>query len=241
MRNRISSYVGMTLLAMCFLTAKAEAQEADEWRVNLILPLWAAGLDGEVAALGRSVEIDQSFGDILSNLEMGFAGAVRAHKGPWAISGELTYIGLGANIERPKTEVDVDQWLIQGDVAYKVKENFEVLGGLRYVSIQNKIALLAPVALTVEADKDWVDPIIGIRFTPQLSKNWSLWSRLDIGGFDVGSNLTWQMNAAAVWQVSKRTSVSFGYRIIDMDYDDEDGFVYDATSQGPLLGIVLNL
>ncbi len=241
MRFVASKVLGLVVFAMIFLPAiPAQAQDDETWGYAVNTYLWGAGLDGEVAARGRSVEIDQSFGEILEHLEFGFAGVVRAHKGTWAVTGEFMYMGLGATVGGSNPiEVDVDQWMIAGDVGYQVAESVEVLGGARVMSLQNKFQ--SPFRVTVEVDKTWVDPVVGIRFAPRLSEKWQLWTRFDIGGFEVGSDLTWQLNANAVWQFSDRSALTFGYRVLDIKYDDEKGdneFVYDATSHGPITGLV---
>jgi hypothetical protein len=228
----------LALMAFSFFVLPAQAQ--DEWDYKSIMYLWTAGIDGTTGARGRTIEVDQSFGDVLSNLEFGFMGAFRAHKGKWAITGDLMYTGLGANTDRPKTEIDIDQWIIGGDIGYEVAENVEVLGGARIVSTQNKLQFQGPNQFEVEADKTWVDPLVGVRFTPRLSEKWQLWTRFDIGGFGVGSDLAWQINANAIWQLSDRTGFSFGYRVIDMDYDDGEGFVFDITTHGPVAGMILS-
>jgi hypothetical protein len=82
---------------------------------------------------------------------------------------------------------------------------------------------------------------VGLRFAPVLGEKWQLWTRFDIGGFDVGSDLTWQINANLIWMVSDSIAVTGGYRVLDIKYDDgegNEGFVYDATSHGPIFGLV---
>ena len=243
MRFRVVG-IFLFVLGIFFSPISAQAQDGN-WEYALVLPLWGAGLDGEVAARGHTVEVDQSFGDVLSNMEFGFAGALRAHKDRWAVTGEFLYVGLGATPTLPggnSVEVDVDQWLISGDMGYQLGTNFEVLGGARIVSLQNKLQFKGPLGVEVEADKTWVDPVVGFRYAPVLGENLQLWTRFDIGGFDVGSDLTWQLNANVVWLFSDRTALSIGYRVLDMKYDDgegDEGFVYDATSHGPMLGLVV--
>jgi hypothetical protein len=75
--------------------------EAQDWRFSTALYLWGAGMDGEVGSNDRIVEVDQSFGDILSNLELGFMGALRAENETWSVTGDLIYMGLGQSVDGP--------------------------------------------------------------------------------------------------------------------------------------------
>jgi hypothetical protein len=58
-----------------------------------------------------------------------------------------------------------------------------------------------------------------------------------IGGFGAGSDLTWDVLAAAGYQWNDRFSLVAGYRALGVDYD-KDGFVYDVVQHGPILGAV---
>lgn len=240
----------MAIRNVCFfvigilLITVIPVQAQEDWSFSMIVFAWGAGLDGKVEALGKSVEVDQSFGDILSNLEFGFSGGLHAEKDRWSVTSDFIYIGLGASPTTPggrTVEVDVDQFLLGMDVGYEVAPKLEVLAGARIVSLQNKLQFRGPLGFETEDKKTWVDPVIGIRLTPRLSENISWWTRFDFGGFDVGSDFTWQINTNLVWQLSDQFAVTGGYRVLDMKYDDEEGdreFVYDATSHGPMFGLV---
>ena len=45
----------------------------------------------------------------------------------------------------------------------------------------------------------------------------------DVGGFGAGSDLVWQLRTGALLQASEKISVSFGYRLMDYDYEDGAG------------------
>jgi hypothetical protein len=237
------AFVGILLLSIVSATA-----QADDWKYSAIVYLWGAGMDGETGSItgdtNRVVEVDQSFGDILSNLELGFMGAFLAKSETWSVSGDFIYMGLGASVEGPlggSTDVDVDQTVIGGDVGYAVSEDVDLLAGARVVALQTKIDFPAPLNLEVEAERTWVDPFVGIRYTPWLNENWSLITRFDIGGFDIGSDIAWHLNLNARWHVSERSSFAFGYRVMSTKYDDEEGeseFIYDVVSHGPIGGFI---
>jgi hypothetical protein len=116
-------------------------------------------------------------------------------------------------------------------------QTIDFLVGARYYSQDFKLTP-TPVA----ASEDWVDPIVGGRWTVPLSEKVTLITRGDIGGFGAGSDLTWQALALVDWQPWKHASILAGIRALYVDYETGSGlnyFAYDATTWGPLLGFSL--
>jgi hypothetical protein len=111
---------------------------------------------------------------------------------------------------------------------------FDALAGARYVRID--VDVDAGLLPTFSRDKDWVDPFIGGRFRLDLSEKWAVSLRGDIGGFDVGSELSWNATALLGYRLSERTTAAFGYRHLDIDYEDGD-FMFDAQFSGPYFGL----
>jgi hypothetical protein len=241
--KKISALVSLSMLCLIVVPNIAQA----DWSYSAVVYLWGAGMDGETGTTGateRLVEVDQSFGDILSNLELGFMGGLLARSETWSVSADFIYMGLGSSVTGPlgnPIDVDVDQTVFGGDVGYAVSETADLLVGARIVALQTKLDFAAPVNLEVEAERTWVDPFVGIRFHPWINENWSALIRFDIGGFDIGSDIAWHLNANVVWHVTERSSFAFGYRVMDTKYDDEEGdttFIYDMTNHGPIGGFI---
>ena len=127
--------------------------------------------------------------------------------------------------------------LLEAGAFYRFGEaglSFDALAGARYVSIDVEVKP-GPFP-TLSRDKDWVDPIIGGRFHMSLSERWLLSLRGDIGGFGVGSDLTWNVAAHLGYRLSERTTLAFGYRHLDIDYDSGNREL-DLEFFGPFLGI----
>jgi len=67
--------------------------------------------------------------------------------------------------------------------------------------------------------------------------------RADIGGFGLGSDLTWQIQAYAGYRFSKLFQITAGYRIMSIDYEKgsgQDRFLYDMNTFGPVLRLGFN-
>ncbi len=61
-------------------------------------------------------------------------------------------------------------------------------------------------------------------------------AQADIGGFGVGSDLTWSILGTVNYILTDNWSVSAGYKHLSVDYDG-DGYVFDVDLSGPVLGL----
>lgn len=234
-------------LLVTAILALARIQEANaqpsEWERTLLVYALGAGIDGESQVGATVANIDQSFSDILENLDVGGMGAFRASKRPWAHTIDTIYVGLGAEatISGVNFDVDVDQLIASYDVGYELAENLEVLAGLRYNAIDVDLTVrTSGASFRASGDKDWLDPYVGLSGTIPLNDALALAIRGDIGGFDIGSDLAWQVVVLLHWNFSETFLAALGYRVLDTDYEDGSGasfFRYDVTMSGPALGI----
>jgi hypothetical protein len=64
--------------------------------------------------------------------------------------------------------------------------------------------------------------------------------RGDIGGFGIGSDITWNLVGMVDFKPWKHVGLFGGYRALYQDYSTGSGsnkFKFDATMHGPLLGL----
>jgi hypothetical protein len=127
-------------------------------------------------------------------------------------------------------------------VAYRVVEHSrlsaDVVAGARLWYAETKLELSSGL-LTGRSAADeefWADPVIGFRGHVDLGRGLFLAPFADIGGFGVGSELTWQIGSTVGYQVKDWLSVRVGYRHLKVDYED-GGFVFDVEMSGPILGV----
>lgn len=78
---------------------------------------------------------------------------------------------------------------------------------------------------------DWWDPFVGLRGHYDLSKAFYLTGRADIGGFGVGSELAWQVNAGLGCRVTRNLYTEMTYRLYDVNYR-HGGLTYDVLTHG---------
>jgi outer membrane autotransporter protein len=111
---------------------------------------------------------------------------------------------------------------------------------------QIKTALAAQIAnrLTGFLNKsfslyeNWFDPFIGLRGRYNLSKPLYLTGEADIGGFGVGSEITWQLYGALGCQLTRNIYSEIGYRYLYLDYETTD-FIFHGSIRGAQLTVGL--
>lgn len=81
------------------------------------------------------------------------------------------------------------------------------------------------------ADQDWLDPIVGLRAQWNINEKWFLAGKSDIGGFHVGSNLAWTLQATVGYNFTRTVSAELGYRFLHTDYTD-GGLDYNISQAG---------
>ena len=99
--------------------------------------------------------------------------------------------------------------------------------------LTNEIASRLKSALnqTVSKTNYWFDPYVGFRGKYTFYKSFYLTGRADIGGFDVGSQLTWQVYGALGCQLTRNIYAEAGYRSLYDDYRG-GGLIYDVYTRG---------
>jgi hypothetical protein len=209
--------------------------------------LWASGLNGEVGVLDRTVDVDLGFVDIVENLDGAAMLVLGASRGRWGGAFEIIYMKLSNQGATPgplftSAELEAKQLLLEltGRYALVSSESttVDVLAGGRYWRLDNSLELTegALPAISVSDTKTWFDPIIGIEADWNVGSRWLTRARGDVGGFDVGSELSWQLLGLAGYRLSDAWTVGAGYRHFDVDYTS-DGFTYDVASSGFIAGV----
>lgn len=137
-----------------------------------------------------------------------------------------------AQLEVAQLKASVDASL-QGRVARaqsRVAQDEQQLAA----AINKQLTNRAPTSFS--ANKDWVDPIIGVRAQWNINDKWFLAGKSDIGGFGVGSDLTWTMQGTVGYNFTEKVSAELGYRYMDTDYED-GAFTYDMAEAGIYTGL----
>lgn len=237
--------IALALLALLAAgSANAQTPAApDEWKKDVTIYLFGAGINGTVGALGQAAVIDQSFSDILGNLEFAAMGALRLSKGRWQVSTDFAYTGLGMTAQTPPADINIKTSWLDMTAGYTVKPGVSLLFGGRLNRMKNEVALKDAARVKVEASKTWLDPEVGVALAKPLSARLAARLRADVGGFGLGSDFAWQLIPALEWKASPKASLLFAYRVISTDYSSGEGltrFTYDAVMSGPAVAFTFH-
>jgi len=228
------------------------------WRFELSPYLWGTRLQGKVRPVAGAPTFDASLSlrDVLNDLDAAlflsgtarrdrfvlladFIGASLSEKStisgvlpvPVSISGKvslaaLTLVGGYSVLEQPGLSMDLG-------VGARA---------MRVTSSVDAAAVIAPfytVGASASQTDSWVDPIVAAAIRGDIAPNWTLAGYGDIGGFGVGSRLTWQLVGTLHYRLSDHFSVSAGYRYMAVDYRSK-GTLLDLDMSGPLVGATVH-
>jgi hypothetical protein len=232
----------MILMTGCMLLVDPMfAQEtSEEWTFRVTPYFVGAAMNGDITVHGRAASVDATFGDILEELEFGAMVNAVAMLGPWSFSVDGIYMGLGSTTDKPPSDIDFDQWLVEFDAGYQFNPWLGALAGIRVNALSGDIQFQGERERQESGSVYWIDPVIGTRLTARVAENWTLRGRADIGGFGIGSRLTWQLAGYVDFRASDLVAVVGGYRWIYNEYEEGNGnslFHYDMTVSGPALGV----
>jgi hypothetical protein len=78
----------------------------------------------------------------------------------------------------------------------------------------------------------WADPYVGLGGRYNLGKVYYLTGKADVGGFEVGSDVTVQAYGALGCQLTRSIYAELGFRYLFSDYNS-DGYLYKVSTYGP--------
>jgi hypothetical protein len=197
-----------------------------------------AAMSGDITVGNATADLNVGFDEILDHLEFGAMGFGRVGRDRWSFTAEVLYMGLGAS--KDLVNSNFDQWVVESRLAYRLSPRLEPFAGVRYNNLSGEIR--GAFGRNPSETRDWVDPILGATATVPLGRSLALEGRGDIGGFGIGSDLTWQFYPYLDWTLMPTASLQAGYRLLDVDYETGSGgdaFGWDVLTQGPQVGVTV--
>jgi hypothetical protein len=198
-------------------------------------------------------DIDADAGDVFSHFKFGALVYFEMAKDKWAFSSDIIYMNLDEDAT-PGTlinsgNVNFKQFVWELGALRKLLPWLEAGIGGRLNNIKISMDLETKNigegtnARSKSLSQTWVDPIIIARVKSALEKKFIYVFRGDIGGFGIGSDFAWQLQAYAGYRFSKLFQVTAGYRVISADYltgSGDDRFLFDVDTYGPVIRLGLN-
>ncbi|MEZ5864584.1 MAG: hypothetical protein R3D25_11170 [Geminicoccaceae bacterium] len=243
-------------------TRAADSLVSDEWEFQLTPYFWALAMEGNTKVKGIKGEPDVSFSDIWDNLDFALMLEGEVRKGRIGMYANAIYADLsdtqgvaGFDIKAEATTVwaglggfyRLGPWtVLPGAGALAPEVVVDPYAGIRYTYLDTTLRVRngGPQA---SQDKDWVDPIVGVRTIWQIGPNWSVTALGDIGGFGAGSDFTWQAAGMVGYRFGlfgdDNARLLAGYRALYQDYSSGNGnneFKWDMTLHGPIVGLAIS-
>lgn len=245
-----ASAVGAADMTSPTMTAPAAA--APEWTITVSPYLWATSLDGDAAVLGHKRAVVIPFRDTAKDLKFGFMGAVEIQRGKlgFYVNGQYADIESQDNFRRLDIGIGSRMTVLAAGAFYRILESplggstlhgaprvfaLDPLVGVRWTRLTGSIRV---AGFGRSESESWLDPYVGARATLDLDERWNLTAEADIGGFGVGSRLTYNAQAYLGYRTTlfgRPTMLRAGYRALYQDYR-EGGFLWNVTQHGPVLG-----
>lgn len=247
--NKRSFFVAILIFLLMGNVAFSQEEGKAKWHYLTEVYLIFPSMSGEVGVADLPpVEVDANAGSIFGNLKMGAMLYLEATNDNWSITSDLIYMKLGQDVTPTNVitggEVDMKQtaWEVAG--LKRITPWLEGGLGGRLVSLYTGLELeTVQNPREASANKTWVDPIIILRSQGAIKGKWLLQFRGDVGGFGVGSDFSWQVQANVGYRFGKLFQTTIGYRYIGINYDKGEGidrFLYKVDTYGPVVRLGFN-
>jgi hypothetical protein len=253
MMRRYSIFI-LLILGVVTCSAQNSFQSHNRWEFLVEPYLMFPNMKGTVG-IGTlpDGEVDAGSKDIFGRLQSGFMLFTEVQNGTWALSSDFLYMKLRQDVV-PTTvvnggslSVSETAWELAGLRRFLPWLEGGIGGRLLRINVDAEIVRNDFGGGTSGQQKEdaqtWFDPILVIRMKLPDSGNLLLQLRGDIGGFGVGSDFTWQIQAYGGYRFSNLFQVTAGYRALAIDFEtgaDQGRFLYDVTTSGPVLQIGFN-
>lgn len=211
-----------------------------DWEFKFTPYLWTASMEGTVGVRGIESDVDVDFSDIFEALDFTWASTQELHRkgSKWSFFLDTFYVELGPDTNAPIDDVTLKQALIDAWIGYRVVESecgwIDLTTGVRWNYLDLDIDTIR--GRGADGSQDWWDPHVGFRYHYDFNERVYSHGIADIGGFDVGSELAYQVSLAFGYRFNETFATELGARYLSVDYSD-GGFVYDVETTGLVLGV----
>jgi hypothetical protein len=235
--------LALAAAALCAAPALAQSPASppagDGWEIAVAPYLMGASIDGSTLIKGQSLDVDVSASDIFDHLDLGIMGMAAARKGNWGVVADAVYVSLDVASEMPPADFEPRIALFSLQGVRRISDYADVTLGARWNHLNAVIDLKAPVPMRLERSRNWVDPVVGVVLRTAGESRVHATLIADIGGFGLGSDLTWQVFPTVGVRLARWASLEAGWRFLGVDYQTGEGadrFEYDVLYQGPVVG-----
>lgn len=253
------------ILSLSKATDNKPSKKANKFTFSINPYLWTVAVGGDVSIpqIDKTFSFNVSFSDAIKNLKMAFMVNGKFKYDRVSLLYDIVYYKLknfgatlpvdtiqytGKTIGKPvSANTTITNTIMDLALAYVFPQQtpgFSLTGylGTRIWMTNNGITLIDSTGKQdmLEADKTWVDPILGLNGEWVLSKHWGLDIKGDIGGFGVNSQFTLMLATVVAYRVSDNFNILGGIKYLGVNYVDS-GYETNLNQYGFVLGVGLRL
>jgi hypothetical protein len=197
--------------------------------------------------------VDASPGDIFNKLNMAAMLYFEAGNDKWNLNTDFIYMDLKQQVKEGKIissgEASAKQFAWELTGLRRVEPWLEVGVGTLLNSVEAGVNINTnnigggTTNRSGKRSQAWLDPMLIVRTQNGPGEKFVYSVRGEVGGFGIGSDFCWQLQAYAGYRFSKMFQLTAGYRIIGIDYTNGSGadrFLYDVNTFGPVIRFGFN-
>jgi hypothetical protein len=217
------------------------------WKFEIDPYIWAINMNGRVGVGPATAHVDESFHDILKDLNFAAMVYAAAHKDKFGLYVNIIYAVTSTDASVPPISIDVKNKLgiFGAGISYIVLDRkypnyreiiVEPYAGARY-TLNNTTVNISHFG--VSDNVNWTDPVIGLRLTYNLNKKWYVNLSGDIGGTNHATDCSYSAMGLLGFEPWEHTGFYLGYRLLSQHYQKGTGlnfYNWDMKLFGPLLG-----
>jgi hypothetical protein len=238
--------------------AKASTGSADDaWHLAVSPYLWFPGVHGTaVGPNGNGLGFRASPSDLLSHFQIGLMGAVEVSHKRLVTSMDIFWIRLEDDTAIPLppavgagaigAKIHATEFFLTPKIGLRVideeKIKVDALAGFRFWHFGESLSFNPSLlGLNFTGSQNFVDPVVGGRIQLDLSPKIVVNILGDVGGWNTGSKLEYQVAGLLGYRIKPALTLQAGYRYLNLDYRGSRGVVFDLTTAGVLFGATLTL
>jgi hypothetical protein len=226
-------------------------EPTSDWHFAVSPYLWFPGVHGTVGARGHEASVHASPGDLLSNFRFGLMGLVDTRYKRIVIPVDMMWIRLGADNAVPLTDealnakVRGEEFILTPKIGYRLVDSeivkIDALTGFRYWHFGESLRLsTSDTSVKFSSSQNWVDPLVGGRILANLSPKISVSIGGDVGGWNTGSLIDYQIGGVLGYRIKPAVVLQVGYRYLATDYRS-GGTTINLVTSGVLFGATITL
>jgi len=249
------------------VTAPVATEESSSWKHKLSVYGWLPSLNGKITFTipdlpsvpgepGEPGDGGTATSSFLDKLDMVFMGTYEVRKEKWSFLIDTIYLKMSDSqedsvtlppvLDQPPLQVYSEQeltmWFLDFYAGYNTIDtnNFtlDIIAGMRYFYFGVDAAFaINDRDISISPSIEFYDALIGIKGEVNLSENWYVPYKFDIGRGD--SKLTWQTEASIGYRFNWGDILAT-YRYIHYDKDASSGLIHKVDVYGPKLGLVFH-